>query len=66
MYRCQIAQHSNHTEIHHTPTIEEISAELNGIKIISKLDLRSSYNQLELYPDRRDITLFSTHGIISV
>ncbi len=53
-------------EIHHTPTIEELSAELNGVKIISKLDLRSSYNQLELYPDRRDITVFSTHGIISV
>ncbi len=48
-------------EIHHTPTIEELSAELNGAKIISKLDLRSAYNQLELHPDSRDITVFSTH-----
>ena len=48
-------------EIHHTPTIKEISTELNGAKIISKLDIRSAYNQLELHPDSRDITVFSAH-----
>ncbi len=48
-------------EVHHTPTIEELATELNGAIIISKLDLRSAYNQLELDPDCRDITVFSTH-----
>ena len=48
-------------EVHHTPTIEELAIELNGAKVISKLDLRSAYNQLELDPEHRDITVFSTH-----
>jgi hypothetical protein len=33
-------------EVHHIPTIEELSIELNGAKMISKLDLNSAYNQL--------------------
>jgi hypothetical protein len=48
-------------EIHRTPTIDEIATELNGAKVISKFDLNSGYNQLELHPDSRDITVFSTH-----
>ncbi len=48
-------------EIHHTPTIEELATELNGAKLISKLDLRSAYNQLELDPECKDITVFSTY-----
>ena len=48
-------------EVHHTSTIEEVAIRLNGAKIISKLDLRSAYNQLELHPESRDITVFSTH-----
>jgi hypothetical protein len=34
---------------------------LNGAKVISKFNLNSEFNQLELHPDRRDITVFSTH-----
>ena len=48
-------------EVHNMPTVEEIAIELNGAKFISKLDLKSAYNQLELDPDCRDITVFSTH-----
>ena len=48
-------------EVHHSPTVEELAMDLNGAKVISKIDLRSGYNQLELHPDCRDITVFSTH-----
>jgi hypothetical protein len=48
-------------EVHHTPTIEEVAIRLNGAKVISKLDLNSAYNQLELDPNCRDITVFATH-----
>ena len=34
---------------------------MNDAKFISKLDLNAAYNQLELHPDSRDITVFSTH-----
>ncbi len=37
-------------EILRTPTIDEIVTELNSV-----------YNQLELHPESRDITVFSTH-----
>ncbi len=48
-------------EILRTPTIDEIVTELNGVKLIYKFDLNSGYNQLELHPESRDITVFSTH-----
>jgi hypothetical protein len=48
-------------EVHNCPTVDEIALELNEAKIISKLDLKAAYNQLELHPDNRDITVFSTH-----
>jgi hypothetical protein len=48
-------------EVHYSPTVDEIAIELNDAKVISKFDLRSAYNQLELHPDSRDITVFSTH-----
>ena len=35
--------------------------DLNGAKIFSKLDLNQGYNQLELAPESRYITTFSTH-----
>ena len=48
-------------EVHHMPTIDELAVELNGAKVISKLDLNSAYNQLELDTESRDITVFATH-----
>ena len=49
-------------ECHLTPTIDDIIHDLNGNTIFSKLDLRSGYHQLELHPDSRYITTFSTHA----
>ena len=44
-----------------TPTIDELTADLNGATVFSKLDLKSGYHQLELHPSCRYITTFSTH-----
>ena len=46
---------------HISPTIDELSADLNGVTAFSKLDLKSGYHQLELHPSCRYITTFSTH-----
>lgn len=48
-------------ERHITPTMDDIIHELNGTTVFSKLDLRAGYHQLELHPDSRYITTFSTH-----
>ena len=48
-------------ERHVTPTLQDIIHDLNGATIISKLDLNSAYHQLELHPDSRAITNFSTN-----
>jgi hypothetical protein len=48
-------------EVHNAPTVDEVALVLNGAKVISKFDLRSEYNQLELHPESRDITVFATH-----
>ena len=48
-------------ERHITPTIKEVIADLNGATVFSKLDLNQGYNQLELAPESRYITTFSTH-----
>ena len=47
-------------ERHNTPTIEDLAIELNGAKVLSKLDLRGGFHQLVLHPDSRDITTFRT------
>ena len=39
----------------------EVINDLNGAKIFSKLDLNQGYNQLELAPESRYLTTFSTH-----
>ena len=46
---------------HLIPTVEDISYELNGAKLFSKLDLSQAYHQLELDEQSRHITTFSTH-----
>lgn len=48
-------------EHHVTPTMDDVVHELNGATVFSKLDLRAWYHQLELHPDSRYITTFSTH-----
>ena len=46
---------------HITPTIDELTADLNGATLFSKLDLTSGYHQLELHSSCRYITTFSMH-----
>ena len=48
-------------ERHVTPTINEVITDLNGAKVFSKLDLNQGYNQLELAPESRYLTTFSTY-----
>ena len=48
-------------ERHLTPTIKEIIKAVNGATAFSKLDFSQGYNQLELTPESRYITTFSTH-----
>ena len=48
-------------ERHVTPTVDDLIHDLNGATIFSHLDLRSGYHQLELAPESRYITTFSTH-----
>jgi transposase InsO family protein len=43
------------------PTFEELSTEFQGSKCFSKLDLNSSYQQLELAEESRNLTAFMTH-----
>ena len=48
-------------EKHLTPTIDDLIADLNGATNFSTLDLSSGYHQLELAPESRFVTTFSTH-----
>ena len=48
-------------ERHLTPTIKEIIKAVNGATAFSKLDFSQGYNQLELTPESRYITTFSSH-----
>ena len=48
-------------EKHLMPTIDDLLADLNGATVFSKLDVSSGYHQLELAPESRHITTFSTH-----
>ena len=41
--------------------MEEMLEEFNGCTVFSKLDLRHGYHQIELDPDSRYITTFSSH-----
>ena len=46
---------------HPMPTMDELVHDFNGCKVFSKLDLNQAYHQIELHPDSRYITTFSTH-----
>ncbi|XP_065068432.1 uncharacterized protein K02A2.6-like [Rhopilema esculentum] len=46
---------------HPIPTVKDISIDLNGATVFSKLDLAQAYHQLELCPSSRQITTFTTH-----
>ena len=46
---------------HPMPTLDELIHDLNGCKVFSKLDLNQAYHQIELHPESRYITTFSTH-----
>jgi hypothetical protein len=48
-------------ERHITPTIDNLILDLNGATVFSKIDLNPGYHQLELAPESRYITTFSTH-----
>ena len=43
------------------PTVDEVLQNLNQSTVFSKLDLRWGYHRLELHPDSRSITTFTTH-----
>lgn len=47
-------------ERHPMPTINDLMVDLNGCSWFSKIDLNQGYNQLELNPDSRYITTFTT------
>ena len=48
-------------ERHIMPTLDDFKAALNGAKYFSKIDLKQEYHQVELEPECRFITTFSTH-----
>ena len=48
-------------ERHPIPTLDELTHDLSGACVFSKLDLRSAYHQIELAPSSRHVTVFATH-----
>ena len=48
-------------EIHRVPTLDDFKTAVNGSKYFSKTDLKQEYHQVELDPESRFITTFSTH-----
>ena len=48
-------------EKHLMPTLDELITDRDGATVFSTLDLTSGYHQLELDPESRYITTFSTH-----
>ena len=48
-------------EWHISQTINEVTNNLNAAKVFIKLDFNQGYSQLELAPESRYLTTFSTH-----
>ncbi|XP_064609485.1 uncharacterized protein K02A2.6-like [Liolophura sinensis] len=46
---------------HLIPTVDDILHEMNGAKVVSKIDLKWGYHQIELDEESRNITTFVTH-----
>jgi len=44
------------------PTVDEVLQEMNNSKYFSKLDIKNAYHQIELSPESREITTFTTHS----
>ena len=49
---------------HLMPTIDDPVADIKGATVFSKLDLSAGYHPLELAPESRTITTFSTHIVL--
>ena len=45
---------------HNTPSLDDLVHDLNGACVFSKLDMNQAYHQLELHPDSRYLTTFSS------
>jgi len=43
-----------------TPLLEDLMADLNGASVFSKLDMNQAYHHLELHPESRYLTTFSS------
>jgi len=48
-------------ERHPIPTVDEVLQDLNQSTVLSKLDCRLGFHQLELHEESRPITTFATH-----
>ena len=57
----RLANQARQSVKHLIPTVDDVSLDLNGAQYFSKLDLTQAYHQLELDPESRYITTFSTH-----
>ena len=62
---CIVMRKANTTILctrHVMPTVEDVITDLNGAKVMSKLDLSHAYHQLMLSEGSRPITTFSANG----
>ena len=45
---------------HNTPALDDLVHDLNGASIFSKLDINNASHQIELHPESRYLTIFSS------
>ena len=48
---------------HSIPTVDETFEKFNQCTVFSKIDLLHGYHQIELHPEPRPITTFSSHKV---